>query len=302
MTSLRTPVVAIRSSQITGDEGGYFYSQPLPANGLSRHDPFLLLHHHGPMNLEPDNRGMPFGPHPHRGFCTLTVILAGSVVHQDSHGFKSRIDGSSAAAGAQWMTAGRGLIHNESTPRDFNEQGGSLELLQLWINLPARLKMTAAHYEGLSPEQVPPRPLNPDTPDGATIQLFTGTWPDQPAAFAPPTPITSALLRLPAGSSATLPAPAGQAVLVYVLRGKPTVAGDTSKPRVLYAFAADAAKAGTIAIKANSEAETLLFYVAGEPLNEPVVQHGPFVMSSEREIMEAMRDYQMGKMGVFIDE
>jgi quercetin 2,3-dioxygenase len=300
MTS-RIPSVTVRSSSLTGDAAGYFYSQPLPAAELPRLDPFLLLHHHGPMDLTPDNAGMPFGPHPHRGFCTLTVILAGSVVHQDSHGFKSRIDGSAAAAGAQWMTAGRGLIHNESTPRDFNESGGPLELLQLWINLPARLKMTPAHYEGLTPERVPPLPLTTTDPSGPTIQLFTGTWPGQTPAFAPPTAITTALLRLPASTIATLPAPAGQSVIVYVLRGKATVAEQAAKPRVLYAFAAEPSE-GTIEVKADDTDEIVLFYVAGEPLNEPVVQHGPFVMNSEREIMEAMRDYQMGKMGVFIDE
>ncbi|MBC7447460.1 MAG: pirin family protein [Hymenobacteraceae bacterium] len=303
--ALRTPTVTVRSAPLTGDAHGYYYTQPLPAPELPRLDPFLLLHHHGPMTLPPGS-GMPFGPHPHRGFCTLTVILAGSVVHQDSHGFRSQVDGTPAAAGAQWMTAGRGLIHNESTPKEFADTGGPLELLQLWINLPARLKLTPAHYESLAAGQVLVRPLPGAAPGagmaavGATTLLFTGVRPGLPPSYTTPTGTVSALVRLPVGTSALVPAPAAQAVLLYVLRGRPTLAGTEAKPRVCAAFAATAATA-EIAVAAGAE-EALLFYCAAEPLREPVVQHGPFVMTTEKEILEAMRDYQMGRMGVFIDE
>ncbi len=296
----RIPTSVVRSSHLTGDPRGYYFTQPLPAAELPALDPFLLLHHHGPMTLPP-GPGMPFGPHPHRGFCTLTVILAGSVIHQDSHGFKSQIDaGAAGLAGAQWMTAGRGLIHNESSPKEFTETGGSLELLQLWINLPTRLKMVAPHYEGLPADQVPAHRL-PGVA-GGTLQLFTGEWPGLPAGYPTPTGTTTALVRLPAGATLVLPAPAAQAVLLYVMRGQPTVGGHLAKPRVLVAFdAADSSAAEGIALDAGSE-DVLLFYCAGEPLREPVVQRGPFVMTTEKEIMEAMRDYQMGRMGVFINE
>ena len=255
----------------------------------------------------PPGVGMPFGPHPHRGFSTLTVILTGSVVHQDSHGFKSRIDGAEPAAGAQWMTAGRGLIHNESTPKEQTEAGGPLELLQLWINLPARLKHTPAHYEALPPELVLPQPVA--GAPGVTVQLFTGEWPGLPAAYPAPTGTVTALLRLPAGTSLMVPAPANQTVLLYVLRGQPTIAGMPAKPRVCAAFDATQTDpqaptnglADEIALAAGA-AETLVFYCADEPQREPVVQRGPFVMNTDKEIMEAMRDYQMGRMGVFIDE
>lgn len=295
---MRAPTTVITNGQLTGDAAGYFYTQPLPAADLPGLDPFLLLHHHGPLQLPPDNAGMPFGPHPHRGFETLTVILEGSVVHHDSRGQRGRID----RGGAQWMTAGRGLIHNESTPRDFNEQGGALELLQLWINLPARLKLMPPHYEGIGAERVPTLAADPTLP-GATVRLFTGHWRGQAGAYQTPTGITAGLLTLPAGAGLTLPAPPVQTVLLYVLRGKPTVSERPAKPRTLVAFDATTPAADDeIALQGDPSAESLLFYCAGEPLREPVVQHGPFVMNTQTQIMGAMRDYQMGRMGVYIEE
>ena len=296
----RTPTVVIRAAPLTGELDGYYYSQPLPAAGPPRLDPFLRLHHHGLMDL-PAGTGMPFGPHPHRGFCTLTVILAGSVVHQDSHGFKSEVEagGAPGTAGAQWMTADRGLIHNESTPQEFLDTGGPLEL---WISLPARLKMTPAHYEALPAGRI----VNLHEGAGVRIQLFTGHWHLHPGSYQAPTATVSALVRVPAGATYALPAPATQTVLVYVLRGQPTIAGEAVELRDLVAFNATEADFGgapddTTAPTAGS-GEALLFYCAGEPLREPVVQHGPFAMTTEKKILEAMRDYQMGKMGVFVNE
>ncbi len=181
-------------------------------------------------------------------------------------------------------------------------RGGPLELLQLWINLPARLKLTPAHYEALPVGRV----VTLHEGAGVRIQLFTGLWHLHSGPYQTPTATVSALVRVPAGVAYALPAPAVQTVMVYVLRGQPTVAGEAVAPRGLVAFDAPSPDPGgaqddTIAVESGSE-ETLLFYCAGESLREPVVQHGPFVMTTEKEIMEAMRDYQMGKMGVFIDE
>jgi redox-sensitive bicupin YhaK (pirin superfamily) len=104
-------------------------------------DPFIFLNHHGPQTYRPQNQGLPFGPHPHRGFETVTFILEGDIMHQDTGGYKSTI----AAGGIQWMTAGSGLIHSEVSSGEFKSQGGPLEILQLWLNLPARYKMTPPH-------------------------------------------------------------------------------------------------------------------------------------------------------------
>ena len=108
-------------------------------------DPFIFLNHHGPQNYGPDNSGLPFGPHPHRGMETVTIIIEGDIAHKDSAGNNSVIE----SGGVQWMTAGKGLIHEEVSSDEFKEKGGPLEILQLWVNLPARLKMTEPKYKGL---------------------------------------------------------------------------------------------------------------------------------------------------------
>jgi quercetin 2,3-dioxygenase len=120
--------------------------RPLPGPHLEQLSPFLFLNHHGPQAYRPGNRGLPFGPHPHRGFETVTFILEGELMHQDSGGHESVI----RAGGVQWMTAGRGLVHAELSPQSFKDRGGALEILQLWVNLPARLKMASPRYVGCS--------------------------------------------------------------------------------------------------------------------------------------------------------
>src|ERR1700755_2586884 len=126
------------------DIGDLMTRRPIPAPGLDHLGAFLFLNHHGPQTYAPGNDGLPFGPHPHRGFETVTFILDGKLAHRDSAGHESIIN----AGGVQWMTAGSGLVHSEVSPESFREAGGPLELLQLWVNLPARLKMTAPRYIG----------------------------------------------------------------------------------------------------------------------------------------------------------
>lgn len=289
--SLRQPTAVVAPLLPTGAE---IFSQPLPSNHLPALDPFLLLHHHGPHQLPPDNAGLPFGPHPHRGFATLTVILAGSLIHRDSHGFHSQVD----APGAQWMTAGRGLIHNEMLPKELLQDGGPLEMLQLWINLPARLKMTPAHYEALPAARIPEVAL----PGGALARILTGELAGLQGAYQTPAGVNTALLRVPAGAAVTLPVPAEQSVMLYVLAGMPSVNDKPAPVRSFVAFDATTPAAGAEVLLTAGDTETLLFYGAGQPLREPVAQYGPFVMNTQKELLEAMRDYQMGRMGVYIEE
>src|SRR5215212_988487 len=122
-----------------------------PEHALERINPFLFINHHGPQVYRPDNRGLPFGPHPHRGFETVTFILDGSLLHRDTGGHESTI----GSGGIQWMTAGSGVEHSETSPPEFLRDGGPLEILQLWLNLPAALKMTEPRYLGLQTDQIP---------------------------------------------------------------------------------------------------------------------------------------------------
>src|SRR6187399_1332144 len=123
----------------------------IPSGSIDYIDPFLFLNHHGPQVYPPRNRGLPFGPHPHRGFETVTFILTGELAHRDSAGHESVIK----EGGIQWMTAGAGLVHAEISPEEFKRQGGPLEILQLWVNLPPRLKMTPPRYIGLQRDEIP---------------------------------------------------------------------------------------------------------------------------------------------------
>ena len=150
--------------------------RPLPGPALPHLDPFLFLNHHGPQTYPPGNRGLPFGPHPHRGFETVTFILEGELSHLDSGGHESVI----RAGGVQWMTAGRGLVHAELSPESFKRSGGSLAILQLWVNLPARLKMTQPAYVGLEAADIP----KVDVP-GGQIELISDSFGGATGPVAP---------------------------------------------------------------------------------------------------------------------
>lgn len=257
--------------------------RPVPGPGLEQIDPFLFLNHHGPQTYRPGNDGLPFGPHPHRGFETVTFILTGNLAHHDTGGHESVIE----AGGVQWMTAGSGLIHAEVSPPSFKQQGGSLEILQLWINLPARLKMTRPAYTGVQAPQIPAISLA----DGkGALELVAGTLAGTTGPIRSLTGVFMSVVRLDAGGRVALPAPQGRSVLLYVVRGSVRIAGTDAAPWQLVALNDDGDE---LSIEATTDA-TLLFGHA-DPIGEPVVARGPFVMNSQEEIGTAIRDYQAGR-------
>src|SRR6478672_5660430 len=136
---------------------------------MERMDPFIFMNHHGPQDYVPDNNGLPFGPHPHKGFETVTFILQGDLVHKDNTGYTSNIK----AGGIQWMTAGRGIMHSETSSEEFKRTGGHVEILQLWLNLPSRLKLSPPAYVGLQRDQIPE--ITSDNGE-AKAQVVSGTW------------------------------------------------------------------------------------------------------------------------------
>ncbi len=164
--------------------------RPLPGPGLPQVDPFLFLNHHGPQTYRPGNTGLPFGPHPHRGFETVSFILRGEMAHLDSGGHESVI----RAGGVQWMTAGSGLIHAEISPASFKRDGGPLEILQLWVNLPGRLKMTKPAYLGLQREDIPAIPV-----EGGTVNLISGTFAGRQGPIESLTDVAMMTIQLEAG-------------------------------------------------------------------------------------------------------
>ena len=259
--------------------------RPVPGPRVSQVDPFLFLNHHGPQVYPPNNRGLPFGPHPHRGFETVTFILEGELMHRDSVGFESVI----RAGGVQWMTAGSGLVHAELSPDAFKRAGGPLEILQLWVNLPSRLKMTPPRYQGLQGDAIPAL----DIADGkATLSLISGEW---GGATGPVESITGnfmSTVAAQAGARLAFDQLGGRNVFLYVVSGSVSVNGREVAAHHLVEL--DVA-GDELAINALTDARLLFGH--GDPIGEPVVSYGPFVMNTEGEIREAITDYQAGKFG-----
>ena len=267
------------------DIGDLLTQRPLPGPGIDQLDPFLFLNHHGPQTYPPGNRGLPFGPHPHRGFETVTFIIEGMLTHRDSAGHESVI----RAGGVQWMTAGRGIIHAEVSPEQFRQRGGPLEILQLWINLPARLKMTAPAYTGLQRGEIPAL----DAGGGkATVNLVAGEWNSAHGPVQSLTGVFMSTIALQPGAQLCLPVPPGRNVFLYVVRGALVIGPDTATAGHL----AELSEQGDQVRLASTDGALLLFGHA-EPLGEPVVSHGPFVMNTREEIVDAINDYQAGRFG-----
>jgi quercetin 2,3-dioxygenase len=268
---------------IRDDIGNLTTRRPVPGPAVQQVDPFLFLNHHGPQTYPPNNGGLPFGPHPHRGFETITFILEGELMHRDTGGHESII----RAGGVQWMTAGSGLIHSELSPDDFKRNGGPLEILQLWVNLPARLKMSPPRYTGLQRNQIPAFASD----DGrVAVNLVAGAWSGRKGPIESLTGIFASTVEMKAGGRLHLDDVGNRNVFLYIVRGSVKVEG---VPMQAYMLAELSRQGETVDIEADADAVVLLCH--GEPIGEPVVAHGPFVMNTVQEIHDAIRDYQAGK-------
>jgi len=269
------------------DIGDLITQRPVPSAHLDQVDPFLFLNHHGPQTYPPHNRGLPFGPHPHRGFETVTFILEGMLTHKDSAGHESII----RAGGVQWMTAGSGLIHAEISPREFLETGGPLEILQLWVNLPPHLKMTQPAYTGLQKDQIPALSLD----DGkVTMNLIAGSWDGTTGPVESLTGVFMSTIELRPGASLRIGDMSRRSVFLYVVRGAAQVGN--YEDRVGAFHLVELSSDGDEILLSSAEGALVLFGHA-EPIGAPLVAHGPFVMNTRAEIEQAIRDYQAGKFG-----
>ncbi|MEC9306402.1 MAG: pirin-like C-terminal cupin domain-containing protein, partial [Pseudomonadota bacterium] len=192
------------------------------------------------------------------------------------------------AGGVQWMTAGSGIVHAEISPPEFLREGGPLEILQLWVNLPSRLKMSEPRYVGLQQEGIPEVPLA----GGGTLNLIAGEWQGQSGPIESLTGVFMSTLALPAGAHEQLPVALGRQVFLYVVSGDVTVGGEPAKAHHLIELDRDGE---SLAIEAASDARLLFGH--GDVIDEPVYSHGPFVMTTRDEIVQAVEDYQNGKFG-----
>ena len=259
----------------------------LPTRSIQYLDPFLFLNHHGPQVYKPNNSGLPFGPHPHRGMETVTFVISGDIAHKDSGGHDSVM----VAGGVQWMTAGRGLIHAEVSSEDFKKAGGPLEILQLWINLPARSKMVDPFYKGLQKEEIPALSFD----EGKVIvNLISGDWNGHQAAFESGIGVQLNTIEFKTGGRLTIPVAAEHHIFFYVISGKLNVNSNEVPKLTLAEFNQDGDELYIEGLE-----DSILLFGQAQPLHEPVVSQGPFVMNTEQEIHEAYADYQAGKFGTW---
>ena len=240
----------------------------MPTYTLQHLDPFLFLNHHGPQVYPPHNSGLPFGPHPHRGFETLTYILKGDIVHWDSNGHKSRI----TEEGVQWMTAGSGLIHSEISSEEFKTQGGEEEVIQLWLNLSARNKMVKPDYHGLKEEEITHFHMDEGK---VRVNLISGEWDDHKGPVNSLENLCMTSVEMKSNGRFEMEVPEGNQVLFYVVKGQVEVNNTKVAMRNLVEFNENG---GTIQVQASEDSYLILGH--GKPLQEPIVAQGPFVVNS----------------------
>lgn len=246
--------------------------------------PFLLMDYAGPARFELTEERRGVGQHPHRGFETVTIVYDGQVSHHDSTGSGGTI----GSGEVQWMTAGSGIIHEEYHGDDFARNGGPFEMIQLWVNLPAKHKMTAPGYQGISRTQIPEVLL---ADNAGKVRVIAGEYAGQTGPAHTFSPMNVWDVRLKAGSTATFTLPEGHTTAVFVLHGAVGLGGTyTVRPSELAVLQ----RSGTELVL-EAQQDTVLLLLNGEPLNEPVVGHGPFVMNSVEEIDQAFDDYNHGR-------
>lgn len=255
----------------------------LPTHSIDHIDPFLFLNHHGYQIYPKNNNGLPFGPHPHRGFETVTFIVKGDLTHQDSSGSESIIK----AGGVQWMTAGRGIIHSEVSSEEFKENGGELEILQLWLNLPAKHKMVEPSYTGLQENDIPKVEIDHGK---VVLNAISGSWEGQEGAFHPITDIQLSSIYFQKSGEYSISIEEKRNVFFYVVKGKLKVNTEEVKIHQLMEFENSGKE-----IKIKAEEESIILLGHALPYKEPIVAQGPFVMNSEEEIFQAYEDYRQGK-------
>jgi hypothetical protein len=248
--------------------------------------PFLLLDYAGPANFPPSKQPRGVGVHPHRGFETVTIVYEGEVAHRDSTGAGGLI----GPGDVQWMTAASGILHEEFHSPGFAQRGGALEMVQLWVNLPARSKMEAPGYQNILNAQIP----SVDLPEGTgRVRVIAGSYVGHTGPARTHTPMDVWDLRLNQGAQARLPLVNGHTGALVVLRGTVLVNGEAvAREAQMVTF-----ERGGEAIEIEANTDAVLLFLGGEPINEPVVGHGPFVMNTREEIVQAFHDFQSGRFG-----
>lgn len=245
--------------------------------------PFLMLDWAAERPFPPSRGRRGVGPHPHRGFETVTLVYAGEVEHRDSAGHADRI----GAGDVQWMTAGAGIVHEEMLGARVDAEGGPVSMAQLWVNLPARAKATSPRYQAITADRIPSLAT-----EGAVLRVIAGRIGDVVGPAETHTPLAVLDGRLAAGATVTVPVAPGWTALVAVLCGTVSIAGRTVGAEAVAVLDRD----GDVA-RIDASTDSRLLILTGEPLGEPIAQMGPFVMNTREELATAVDDYRRGVMG-----
>jgi hypothetical protein len=274
----------------TFEGAGFLVHRPFPTSSLDHFDPFLLLDEMGPSDLGPgEAKGAP--DHPHRGFETVTYLLSGAMQHKDSQGNRGQL----RPGDVQWMTAGSGVVHSEMPEPSFAASGGRMHGFQLWVNLPARDKMTRPRYQEIPATGIP---VGKGDDGKVTVRVIAGEALGASAVIETRTPIFYLDCQLAPGAELTQPAPPDYNAFAYVYEGQGLFGRERRAARrhemVLFAADGDAVR---LVADADSPDSLKALVIGGIPLNEPVARYGPFVMNTRAELVQAVEDYQAGRLG-----
>lgn len=276
------PVALVATSHKAEPAPGLIVDRPLPGPEVDYVSPFLMIDHFGPTTIGAGGKGG-LNPHPHRGFETVTFLFDGAMEHQDSQGNHGVL----RPGDVQWMTAARGIVHAEYHEREFAQRGGTLHGIQLWVNLPARDKMNAPGYQDIPSHRIPDVRL-----DAGLARVVAGDFQGVRGPARTHTPMLVMHVRLAAGGVAEVPLPEAWNALAYVITGRARASEALLRERQMAVFSNDPA---AIALGAITDTDVLV--LAGEPIDEPVVSWGPFVMNTTEQIIQARKDYASGRMG-----
>ncbi|HEX9688765.1 MAG TPA: pirin family protein [Thermoanaerobaculia bacterium] len=272
----------------TLEGAGFLVHRPFPSPSLDLFDPFLLLDEMGPSDLGPgEAKGAP--DHPHRGFETVTYLLSGAMQHKDSQGNQGKL----RPGDVQWMTAGSGVVHSEMPEPSFQEKGGRMHGFQLWVNLPARDKMTKPRYQEIPGSGIP---IAKSDDGKVTVRVIAGEALGQRAVIDTRTPIFYLDCTLEPGASLTQPAPPEYNAFAYVVDGQ-GIFGSNRRAAGEHEMVSFANDGDAVRLEAAADSRSRTLLIGGVPLKEPVARYGPFVMNTRQEILQAFADYQSGKLG-----
>jgi quercetin 2,3-dioxygenase len=273
------------SVHMVGD--GFPVRNLFPSNELDRAvSPFLLLDYAGPQYFEPTEQPRGVGEHPHRGFETVTIVYEGILAHRDSAGNAGVI----GPGDVQWMTAASGVVHEEFHEKEFAQRGGRLHAIQLWVNLPRAAKMSAPGYQSILDTDIPAIDLEGRA---GRLRVIAGSFFGQKGPARTFTPIQLYDLQLNHGHQVQLSVPNGQNLAIFVLQGR--VSANGSREAGEAELIVCTREGSQVTVKA--QADSRLLVMGGEPIEEPIARYGPFVMNTKAELVQAVQDYQAGKMG-----